>query len=174
MEISWAARFPPPDAVNGSARPFFFRGRGWRTLALALLASLLLHVTMIAGTPDFHPGQEREVAGRAPIVARLFVPPVAEPSPPPSQQPQGRPEGTRRPARIPPKTITAPVAAATAPAGQEIAPPAATAAREELEPIPGVPYARQEPDPVPTALSLPESAKVEYLVYYGEERSSRR
>jgi len=169
MEISWAARFPPPDAVNASARPFFFPGQSWRTLALALLASLLLHLTMIAGTPDFHPGQEREVAGREPIVARLFVPPAAEPPPPPPQQPQGRPKGTRKPAHTLPKTMPAPVAAAAAP-GQEIASPAATAAQEELEPMPGVPYARQEPDPVPTALSLPESAKVEYLVYYGEER----
>jgi hypothetical protein len=159
--------------VNAGARPLFFPRQRWRALAPALLASLLLHLAMIAGAPDFGPGQDRENPHREPMVARLFVPPAAEPSPPRPEQPQARPKRTEKPARMPPKATPAPVPPAAAPAqspGQEIAAPAATVAQEELEPIPGVPYARQEPDPVATAMVLPESAKLEYLVYYGEER----
>ncbi len=142
-----------------------------RTLALALVASLVLHLGMIAGTPRFHLGAEPEAPEPEPIIARLLVPPAAQPPPSPAQQnPKRKPRAS---AMKTPKKPSAPARDAVAIAApapvQATAYPEEPAPREELQPIAGVPYAQQVPEPPPLAISLPESAKLEYLVYYGDD-----
>jgi len=143
-----------------------------RNLALALAASVALHLGFIAGIPPIDSGNARERDASAPIVARLMVaPPVKAETTPAQPRPRVRAKKARgrKPAAAPaPERI---VMAKTEPAAVVPSPtPAAAPAGEELQPMAGVPYARQAPEPAPGSVSLPESAKLEYLVYYGDER----
>lgn len=155
---------PPPS-------PAF---RRQRALALALAVSAVLHLGFIAGIPPMDLGHAREHEASAPIVARLMMAPIKRDETAPAQ-PKQRVRAKKAPARnaAAPRAPQSVVTAKSEPSAAPVAPsppPAAAPAAEELQPLAGVPYARQAPKPAPGSVSLPESAKLEYLVYYGDER----
>lgn len=167
--------------MTAAAAPdFAFPGPARRHLGWALLLSLALHLLLIAGTPRLRLGALPEPEP-APLTATLM--PAEPPAPAPAAAPPPKPKPKPKPKPAPPAPAPAPPEPLPAPAAPL---PAAPEAREDGElpvappadasnEIPGagprldMPYARRRAEEPPPQVTLPESADLEYAVFYGSQ-----
>ncbi|HSD60615.1 MAG TPA: DUF3108 domain-containing protein, partial [Burkholderiales bacterium] len=151
-------------------------------LAWALALSLALHLLLIVGTPRLRLGAVLEPDAPTPLIATLAPPAPAAPVPlapePPKPKPKPRPaKPTPAATPVPPEPLPAPaVPLPAAPESRDedgdrpVAPPA-DAGNEVPDSGPrlDVPYARRRPAEPPPQIALPESADLEYVVFYGSD-----
>ncbi|MBS0335288.1 MAG: energy transducer TonB [Proteobacteria bacterium] len=144
-------------AAPGRASGGYPPGHRDRRVALAILASLLLHALILYLFPGLLDASRSRRPPPGPIVARLVQPqPAAEPPPVAAAPAQPKPESSLRPVPKPlpaPPVLSAPAPAAAAPS---IAVP--TPAPRAAEPAPAAPSAPANPAPAAKAEPAPGQA----------------
>jgi Protein of unknown function (DUF3108) len=135
-----------------------------RTLAWALLASLLVHLLLILGTPRIEVESPSDTEAPLTVSARLALPPTPRPVDAPAPRTVKPRSRAARPSSLPAAPPAEPREETPAPEPVTEAPPAI----EEETALPDIPFARRAPPPPPAAVTLPESADLEYVVFYGE------
>src|SRR5512134_905650 len=162
--------------MTGMAAPAMASPRAARKhLAWALVLSLALHLLLIVGTPRFRLGAVTEPEAQAPLTATLAPPAPAAPAPAPKpSKPKPKPAKPAPAAPPAPPAPAAPLPAAPEPVAEPgdlpVAPPA-----DASNEVPGTgprldtPYARRRPAEPPPQVALPESADLEYVVFYGSQ-----
>jgi uncharacterized protein DUF3108 len=140
-----------------------------KTLLWALLASLLIHLLLILGTPRIDFGSSQDAESPLTLSATLTSPPpVPEPRVAPTRRASKPAHEAPRPRPLPAPPPQEPAATAPEPVPVPVPVEEAPPPVEGLAPLPDIPFAKRTPPPPPSAVTLPESADLEYAVFYGD------